>query len=112
MDNAKPKNSKGKVTLEFFYTHYSEKERQQIVQGTYLNVLEDYELDTWIPYNYKWKGILNSYTRKYPAHHVIKAIHTAEYYLQESEYHDNKETIKNFTKKIGGILYNQSKNNT
>lgn len=83
-------------------------EMQQIVQETYLNVLEDYELDTWIPYNYKWKGILNSYTRKYPAHHVIKAIHTAEYYLQESEYHDNKETIKNFTKKIGGILHNRS----
>ena len=78
------------------------KKRQQIVQGIYFNILEDYELDTWIPHDYKWKGILNSYVRKYPAHHVIKAIHTAEYYLQEDKYYDNKETIK--------VLRNETRN--
>tara|TARA_Y100000114_G_C11508880_1_gene208030 strand:- start:44 stop:367 length:324 start_codon:yes stop_codon:yes gene_type:complete len=83
-------------------------ERQEIAQKYYTNILQDYDLFAFIGHNYRWKGIINSYVRKYKLKDIFDAMNTAEYYLHgDKAHHDSHETVKNYTSKIGGILYNR-----
>jgi len=84
-------------------------ERQEIAQKYYTNILQDYDLFTFIGHNYRWKGIINSYVRKYKLKDIFDAMNTAEYYLHgDKACYDSRETVKNYTSKIGGILYNRN----
>jgi hypothetical protein len=84
-------------------------QRQELAQKYYINILEDYNLYVCIPHDYKWQGIINSYVRKYKLKYIFDAMNTAEYYLHgDRTYFDSGETVKNYTSKIGGILYNRS----